>query len=165
MASETTKPELKGVGGWLTFFIFILGIVSPTRMMLNAAYTIHDVRAAEQILGAGTATYITFFWCVVLLSVAVSLTLALLLLGRHRWSTVRIAIGGLWCLALLPTAADVIASMILFPGIAALGMPEILFSVGKSAISATLWTCYLLMSKRVANTYLKDVSETERIFG
>ncbi|UKK85434.1 DUF2569 domain-containing protein [Sphingopyxis sp. BSN-002] len=165
MTDFTEEPQLKGVGGWLGFFVFILGIVSPARMLFQASANIAEVDAAAHLLGPGTGTYVAISWALIIVSVAGSVFMAYRLLAVHRWSSVVIGVIGLWCLAILPTLVDLAVSAIMFPKFAGAAVPEALLSIGKSCISATVWTLYLAKSKRVANTYAKDISETQRIFG
>ncbi len=165
MTNDNGQPPLHGIGGWLGFLIFVLGILSPARMLFRSYANVLEVKAAAHLLGPGTETYIMFNWALIILSVAASLFMAYRLLAVHRWSSVRIVILGLWCLALLPTLADLAISAIMFPAFASAAAPEILLPLGKSGISAIIWTSYLMKSKRVANTYTKDIPETLRIFG
>lgn len=165
MDNDNARPALHGVGGWLGFFVFILGIVSPARMLFQASANIAEVEAAAHLLGPGAGTYVGFSWALIIISAAGSIFMAYRLLAVHRWSSVRIVIVGLWCLAVLPTLFDLALSAIMFPEFAGAAVPDTLLSIGKSCVSATLWTLYLTKSKRVVNTYIKDVSETERVFG
>jgi hypothetical protein len=165
MDNVNGRPDLHGVGGWLGFFVFILGIVSPARMFFQASANIAEVNAAAHLLGPGTGTYVTISWALIIASVAGSVFMAYRLLAVHRWSSVVIVVMGLWCLAILPTLGDLAVSAIMFPQFAGVAIPDALLSIAKSCISATIWTLYLAKSKRVANTYVKDVSETQRIFG
>ncbi len=165
MDNDNARPALHGVGGWLGFFIFILGIVSPVRMLFQANANIAEVKAAAHLLGPGAGTYTGISWAIVIASATGSVFMAYRLLAIHRWSSVVIVVMGLWCLAILPTLIDLTVSAIMFPEFAGAAVPDVLLSIGKSCISATVWTLYLAKSKRVANTYIKDVSEVRRIFG
>lgn len=165
MDNDDARPHLHGVGGWLGFFIFILGIASPARMLFQASANLAEVNAAAHLLGPRTETYVAISWALIIVSVAGSVFMAYRLLAVHRWSSVVIVVMGLWCLAILPTLVDLAASAFMFPGFAGAAIPDALLSIGKSCISATIWTLYLAKSKRVANTYVKDVAETQRIFG
>lgn len=165
MDNDNTRPGLHGVGGWLGLFVFILGIASPARMLFKASANLAEVKDAAHLLGPSTGTYVIFSWALVIVSAAGSVFMAYRLLAVHRWSSVVIVVMGLWCLAILPTLVDLAASAIMFPGFAGAAIPDALLSIGKSCISATIWTLYLAKSKRVASTYIKDVSETQRVFG
>ena len=118
-----------------------------------------------QVLGPNASVYIQFSWALVAASAAGSIFLAYRLLAVHRWSSVRIVLIGLWCLASIPTLIDALVGSILFPKFVGAIVPEALWSAAKSSISATIWTAYLMKSKRVENTYIKDSDETQRIFG
>lgn len=165
MSDDKDRSELQGVGGWLGFLVFVLGILSPARMLFQTIANIRETAIMGQVLGPNTSIYIQFTWALVAVSVAGSIFLAYRLLAVHRWSSVGIVIIGLWCLALLPTLIDAVTASILFPEIVGTMVLEALWSAAKSSISATIWTAYLMKSKRVANTYIKDSDETQRIFG
>ncbi|WP_137871256.1 DUF2569 family protein [Sphingopyxis sp. 2PD] len=165
MSDDKGQSKLQGVGGWLGFLVFILAILSPARMLFQTTANIRETAIMGQVLGPNTSTYIPFTWALVAASVIGSIFLAYRLLAIHRWSSVRIVVIGLWCLASIPTLIDAVVGSILFPEFGGPIVSEALWAAAKSSISATIWTAYLLKSKRVANTYIKDQDETQRIFG
>lgn len=165
MSDDTDRSELQGVGGWLGFLVFVLGILSPARMLFQTIANIRETAIMGQVLGPNASIYIQFSWALVAASAAGSVFLAYRLLAVHRWSSVRIVLIGLWCLASIPTLIDALVGSILFPEFVGAIVSEALWSAAKSSISATIWTAYLMKSKRVANTYIKDNDETQHIFG
>ena len=165
MTDEPMPSELQGTKGWLAFLIFTLGILSPIRTIAQTGQNIELVQTVSSALGPNTETYITISWIITVATIVACLYLACILTMIHRWSTVRIAIIGFWSVALLPTGLDLVAAAILFPSLAGSAFPDVLIDVSKSSIWATIWTAYLLRSKRVANTYIRNPSETVRIFG
>lgn len=165
MVDKADSTELQGIGGWLAFLIVILGLVTPLRIILMATVSNKEIMEVADLLGSGSETYVTFNWVVCALSALVSIAVAIRLANVHRWSSVKICIAGLWGMAVLPGLSDLAMSAILFPKLAGGALPDVALGIGQSSISATLWTAYLLRSKRVANTYIRDLSDTQRIFG
>lgn len=165
MAEYLERRELRGVGGWLAFLVFILGIASPARILVQTSTNLEEVKAAANLLGPGTKTYVSISWAIAAAAAAGSIYLAYRLLSGERWSAVRVTIIGLWTLATVPILMDLVVSAILFPSITAHALGPAAIDLAKSSISATIWTAYLLKSKRVANTYIRDSDETQRIFG
>lgn len=165
MAEYLEQRELQGVGGWLAFLVFILGIASPARILVQTGANLEEVKAAANLLGPGTQTYVSLNWAIAAAAAAGSIYLAYRLLSGERWSAVRVTIIGLWTLATVPILMDLVASALLFPSITVHALAPAAIDLAKSSISATIWTAYLMKSKRVANTYVRDISDTERVFG
>jgi hypothetical protein len=142
----------RGVGGWLAFFLITLGVVTPALTLYSVWLTLSDpaiasafgpswpaFRASETILAAAVLG-ICWFTCWRFLT-------------RFNWQTVRIGMVALGLLALLSVIVEplVLATLTGIP----LGM--IMGAAGAELIRpivySTVWSLYLLRSRRVANTY------------
>lgn len=154
------------MGGWLGFLVFMLTIISPIRILLTTAAGLNVESAVKSQIGPNWQIYEILSWVLAAATVSLTLLVAWRLVYVQRRSTVAITIGGLWAIAVLPTLIDVAFGLLLFPEAARAYFTQwLIWELLRSAISPALWSAYLLRSRRVANTYLKDVSETERIFG
>lgn len=162
MAEYQGQQELRGVGGWLGFLVFILGIATPIRILFETKAAVTHAAIMAQLLGPNVPTYVQFSWALAAICVVGALYLAYRLVAVHRWSTVGIVIVGLWCLYLLPAVIDAVVTSLLFSKVAGGMLVDALWSSAKAAIWATIWTTYLMASKRVANTYGKDEAEALR---
>lgn len=148
-----TDPNLRGVGGWLAFFLVTLGVINPLVLGYSAYQLVGDpdiaatfgdlwptLRNAE--LGL-TAVIIAICWfaCWRFLKV-------------FNWTTVRIGIASLWAIAPLAVFAEAflvsrITGLDYGTVMAEAGGPEMI----RPFVYATVWTIYLLRSQRVRNTY------------
>lgn len=159
MAEYQEQRELRGVGGWLGFLVFILAITTPIQILIETKAAVTHAAIMAQLLGPNVPTYVQFSWALAAASVVGAIYLAYRLVAVHRRSTVGIVIVGLWCLYLLPAAIDAVVTWLLFPKTAGSMLLDALGSSAKGVIWATIWTTYLKASKRVANTYGKDEAE------
>ena len=158
--------SLAGIGGWLTFFLVVLGILSPLRILLETAQ-LHLDPNVRAVLGDNWPLLMSIEW---LLSGAQLACLAFMvwrMINVQVWQSVRIVIAGLWILSIaIPVVELVMVSVI---GGFALG--ELLEGSGltlfQSLIFSSIWTAYLLRSERVANTYPETAGgdEVAEVFG
>jgi len=152
---------LRGVHGWLAFFIISLGILRPLGILFATASDLYGDPAMPGAYGANWPLAQAGEWIVAALLILGCWYLAWCLLTRHVWKTIRIVIPGLWATAFLPPTI-----LMLFIG-ALLPLPfdKLLVLWGgqliRPAIYATIWTAYFLRSERVANTYERYPDENE----
>lgn len=142
------RDGLSGVGGWLAFLVVTLALSALAAIAVSIGVLVY----AGRLPPSPAHTYMLAVAAIGVASGAGYGWLAWLLNTRLDARTPRIAIAGLWLLALLPTAALVAAAAVLLGTGAASGN-----LLGADAIRpivyAAVWTAYLLRSVRVANTY------------
>lgn len=139
---ENTDTKLRGIGGWLLFFLLTFAIFTPLRAGIEASIEL-ETAAADPDTARGTwiglGVYLVFTWAVTAWFVF-----------RRRWSSVLTIIAVLW----LETLFN-IASLAFLPGFD--GAPIMVAVIGFQAVTAfvypSVWTAYLLKSVSVANTY------------
>ena len=102
---EYRLPEVHGVGGWLAFFLVTLGIFTPLRVGFDLFWTFstpnlfgEEVRMIRIIYGIGNGSII-----------AIAGFVTWRLLRVRNWRSVRIAVTGLWSVAIFPHAFEIIA--------------------------------------------------------
>ena len=139
--------QLRGIGGWLFFFLLTFAVFTPLRATVEALVEIRgsadpDVVTATWIL---LGAYLVFTWAVTAWFVLVRKPSSVWLVIVVMWVE---ALGGA-ALLILDGAADFAAmgavTAFVYPGV---------------------WTAYLLKSQRVANTYRRgpSVDDAEETF-
>ena len=144
--------ELRGVNGWLAFFIVTLGIINPAFLIYSDIATLNDpdMRFAY---GSSWNTIVTGELAITAVALAACWFACYRLLKVFNPTSVRIAIGTLWLLALLLLVAEplMISSVMgVSLGVLFQAMGPVLI---RPIVYSTIWTLYLLNSKRVKNTY------------
>ena len=159
MESNSSRTEPVGVGGWLALLIFLLIAVYPILILLRAMANVREAAILNEVLfGPNTQSYISSSWILGFIAASVSIFLAYRLIAARRWSSIRIAVVGLWCLTLIPILADFAMKAAFFTDLTdyrASLIPKTIWAVAISCGFAVVWTAYLMMSKRVAFTYDK----------
>jgi len=77
------------------------------------------------------------------------------------WQSVRIAVAGLWLMALVPSIFELLGVVVVTGLPLGRMLSGMLPTLVRPIIYATLWTSYLLRSERVANTYARYPEEDE----
>jgi hypothetical protein len=147
----------RGVGGWLTFFLVTLGIFTPGASIILTWLSFQDPDAA--------AAYRMYPG---LASASLALTAALIaacwfacwrFLRVFNWQTVRI---GIFTLVGIATLA-IVGEPIIVSAVTGMPFGELLTLLGpeqfRPVVYATIWSLYLLLSKRVRNTYSGTADE------
>ncbi|KQZ72775.1 hypothetical protein ASE06_09865 [Sphingopyxis sp. Root214] len=159
MDDNSAREKLVGVGGWLALLVFLLMIICPILLLLRAMANVREAAILNQVLfGANTQSYISSSWILGFIAASVSIFLAYRLIAARQWSSIRIAVIGLWFLALMPILVDFAMKAAFFTDVAdyrASLVPNALRAAGISCGFSVVWTAYLVMSKRVAYTYDK----------
>lgn len=149
---------LRGVGGWLAFYVIVLSVIQPLRVSIEAFGTYNAPNAAA-VFGDAWPTIQALELALNVLLILGGWFIAWRLVQRPVWQSVRIAIGGMWVLGLGFLTLDLL--IISFLGNQPL--PGVFESSGRlflqPIISGTIWTAYFLRSERVANTYVKETGE------
>lgn len=165
LAETTETPELKGVAGWLRLFVIILAVISPIRAVVQTAGLLQIDPVIEDQLGSKWTIYEGFTWSLTAATIAATLYFAYRLIWVQNRSTVRLVVRGLWVVSIGALALDFIVASVLWPENINQIDAEYVKGVFQSLIFATIWSLYLTKSQRVANTYVDDESEAQRIFG
>ena len=159
-------PSLRGVGGWLAFFLVTLGIFTPLAFIVTGYQVLADPQVAVAYgdvwptLRNAEIAFIAFVLAILWFA-------CWRFLNVFNWTTVRIGIATLWVLAPL----NVFGETFLVSRIAGLDFNELLAETPgpdmvRPFIYATIWTAYLLHSQRVRNTYGGGADESVgEVFG
>lgn len=156
---DFSPDSLKGVGGWLAFLIVILTVLSPVANIGMLAKEFHDIEMESPIMLHISAyvQYKWFCWGAVLVASAISITAGCLLWKKHEWKSVRYTISVLW---LIGPFSIVLVGLYFYMsfGTDMIGgfMKDMSGPFAKSIFWAIVWTAYLLKSKRVRNTYVRQ---------
>lgn len=148
----TSDGGPSGISGVLAFFLITLGILGPLWIVADTLYALGrpDFLAMRTFFPMLTI----FIFSVSAVSLGLRLFAAWRFMKVRNWMTVQIGIAVLWLLAILNllVAPLVISSTMGVPFtllLQAMGPGALLWS----AAYPVVWTAYLLMSKRVRNTY------------
>ena len=154
--------EVRGVKGWLLTFVIIMAVISPG---WAAVQVYRGLYTGDAALMTGVPIFDslrTVAWVTVGFAALVGWFVAWRMLAVHNWTSVRIAIAGIW-LASVGTIALQYVGMTWFVGLPA---DMILLDTGpqdfiRPFIFGLIWTTYLLKSERVANTYRNPDEQAE----
>ena len=153
--------ELRGVAGWLGFFVVIMAVLTPLAAVALTAVGLYQDPDVAAAYGADWSSIQLLEWTLAGLTVAGAWFVAYRLTQKQVWSTVRITIAGIWLIGLgsllvefagISLIADIPMSL-LFEGVG----PEMI----RPIIFGVIWTGYFLRSRRVANTYGQDAAGDE----
>ncbi|HYJ53825.1 MAG TPA: DUF2569 family protein [Allosphingosinicella sp.] len=156
-----------GVGGWLAFFVLVLGFFTPVGMVVSLVSTLYGDPSIAPAYGAQWATLQTFEWSLLAAIAAGCWYIVWRLHKVQVWQTVRMTIAWLWILAIGSTSVDFIGISL----ITGLPVRDLMqgadVEIARPFVFAVVWTAYFLRSKRVANTYLKhdDPEAVAEVFG
>ncbi|HEX8669934.1 MAG TPA: DUF2569 family protein [Allosphingosinicella sp.] len=157
------ERSLRGVGGWLAFLVIVLAVFTPIRVVLSVVGIYSDSSIAAA-LGDNWPLLQAVELGLAAANIGIAWYLAWRLNKVHVPQTVRIVIAGLWLMTFGIIAVEFTA-VVLISGI---GMGALIQnSVGdlvRSLIFCTIWTAYLRLSRRVANTYTEDTDEMGEVF-
>ena len=163
----TRDPNLVGVGGWLLFFVIVLAVLSPLRLVVETAMLLAEEAELAAVFGESFDSVVRFEWALAALIIGVFWFLAWRLVKVHVWRSVQLTIAGIWLMGPVAGLAEValIAAMVEVPA------GDLSAGIGVALLQPTVfcivWTAYLLKSERVANTYLKPghVRDVGEVFG
>ena len=143
---------LTGIAGWLTVFLVIIGILSPLRIIVEQVMLQGDAEAAAGF-GESWNLLSPLEWLLAAGQVALCWFIAWRLIAVRNWQSVRIAVAGIWTVTLGIGGLEVlIVSLVAaFPFGTLLGL--VAGDLARATVFSVIWTAYLLLSKRVANTY------------
>ena len=147
-----------GVGGWLAFFLVVIGIFSPIRVVVELL-GLHNDAATAAAYGDRWSAILGYSWVISAIELAICWFVAWRLLTVHNRLSVQIAIMGIWivsvgALALSFVLVSIVAQLSLAALFAAGGVDLL-----RAFVFAGIWTAYFRLSKRVANTYRDRTGE------
>src|SRR5205085_887296 len=88
--------DLRGVKGWLLTFVIIIALVSPGLSALETWRELHSGATAEFSNIPIFASIRILAWGTVAFAALVGWFVAWRLVAIHNWTSVRLAIGGIW---------------------------------------------------------------------
>lgn len=143
-ANDTPEqaPALRGVGGWLLLLAVGLLIIGP---VINFALLQGELQISQAGKAPSPTSHVEsmLIWGYFAFYASLSFFAGYRLLRRHVPSTIPIVIACMW----LPVLVELLLVLVSGSGNSA-GV-----AVAKSIISTSAWTAYLLLSKRVKNTF------------
>ncbi|MBA4763583.1 DUF2569 family protein [Sphingomonas sp.] len=139
--------QLRGIGGWLLFFLLTFAVFTPLRATIEMLGEIRGSTDPDLVTGLWIflGVYLVFTWAVTAWFVLVRKPSSVWLVIVVMWLE---ALGGATLLILEGAA-----------GLAAMGAIT-------AFVYPTIWTAYLLKSERVANTYRRgpSIDDAEETF-
>jgi hypothetical protein len=151
-----TGDGIGGVGGWLAFFVIVIGVLTPLAMILGNAADLYGDNQIALAMGSAWNSIQVATWGTVAIGLGLCWFIVYRLMRIERWSTVRITIAGIWLLAIGLNFAQILLLSLLS------GIPADQIAVAaavdivRGIVFGIVWTSYFLLSKRVANTYRHD---------
>lgn len=152
----SSPKTLAGVGGWLAFLVAGFIALGP---LVGAARMLSEFQAAESSTSqlADNQLWISFkiaSWGIFAVTAAISVSAGIVLNKIYRPSSVGYAIACLWVIGPIGNFAYLVAAVLTFgEKAAAESLPETLGGIIGAVIVSAIWTAYLLLSKRVSDTY------------
>lgn len=151
-----TGDDIGGVGGWLAFFVIVIGVFTPLGMIFGNAADLYGDAQIASAMGSAWGSIQVAIWGTVAVGLAVCWFIAYRLMRVERWSTVQLTIAGIWLLAVGLNVAQIVLLSLLsgipVREIAAAAAVDLV----RGGVFGLVWTSYFLLSKRVANTYRRD---------
>jgi Protein of unknown function (DUF2569) len=146
MSVPEASPALVGVAGWLAFLAFSLTFLGP---LVTLGRTAADISTAERtnpgLAGSSDwSSLVAMAWLFSIIYCAITIFAGYRLYKHHVPNTVPIVLACLW------TAGPALALI----GLLAFGSDEAAIAdLVRTIFTTGIWTAYLLLSKRVKNTY------------
>lgn len=154
----------RGVGGWLAFFLITLGVITPGASIIVTLLSFND---PDTLLAY--EMYPSLVWTQIAMTtvlMAACWFACWRFLKVFNRATVRIGIGTVLFLTLL----SILVEPMVVSAITGIRFGEIAGAMGpelfRPIVYAAIWTTYLLVSKRVQNTYsgLRSEEELSEVF-
>ncbi len=146
--------ELRGVQGWLLVFVIIIALVSPGWGAIQVYAELYTGQAAFLADEPLFASLRNVAWAMVAFTFLIGWFVAWRLLAVHNWTSVQIAIAGIW----LSSVGSLVLEYVAVTWI--LGLPADALAgqlqpqdIIRPFVFGLIWTTYLLKSQRVENTY------------
>ncbi len=154
--------RVSGVRGWLLLFVANLALLQP--LLVVYAMLVRLGAASETTLAAalGWATYVGAERVIFILIPATAWLLTARLLIVRNWTSIRIALGGIWAMNLGIILLQHIVRVVTLDTSIGDEVTDAVPALLYTAIFCIPWTIYLRRSARVANTYRRD-AEGDRL--
>ena len=147
--------ELKGVGGWLAFFIIALCVIGPMMAISSTFVAFQSFETSTP--GAASLeswqNYKQYTWVVIAFSITLRVIAGFMLASNFKRISVRFTIAVLWITPLIAAIGSYIVALVTFGAEAASDNTDSIIDMAKGLAAAAVWTAYLLKSVRVKNTY------------
>ena len=160
--TNTHKPELYGVGGWLLFFWISLVFISP----LYAAVSLHGYITSQEMSMPGLETFPLwghikgYCWISLICSIILLWFAGNRLVRRLEWKSVRLTILVMWLTGPVSVIIMAIYFYLMFPSLFSMAVDGFFTDFFRSFPYPLIWTLYLLKSERVRNTYVKTEKQS-----
>lgn len=152
------KDELYGVRGWLALLVVGMCILGPLIAIGETSSNLHAAERESAHL-ANLPLWVNYkqaMWRLIALICGILIFGGWSLWKHYQSSSVYIAITCLWVANIIAVVGDyAITSSILGADIAASSTNEYVGMTIRALVAPTVWTLYLLNSKRVQNTYFE----------
>ncbi|HEX8526571.1 DUF2569 family protein [Allosphingosinicella sp.] len=151
------QERLRGVAGWLAFLCIVLMFISPAWSLIGTGIEFNGAERDHPGLSEipEWRTVKIFVWLLTGAGAVLSIYAGWRLNSVHRPSSVRLAIATMWALGpgslLIGGAVAALAFDVAF-----LSDPQDTRDLARSIAAPSLWTFYLLLSRRVKNTYYEE---------
>lgn len=164
MAYDTRA--LRGIGGWLAFFVLTLTVFTPIGAVMGVVGNIYSDATLPAAYGARWPLIQGSAWLQAAGVIGGAWFMAWRLIRVQTWRSVVIVIGGLWILAVFPTIFDLVTVALIAQVSIGLLISESGFALIQPLFYSAIWSAYLLRSERVANTYARygDDSDLVAVF-
>ena len=152
-ADPSVKPARVGVGGWLGFLAISLVVLGPLVTVAMTAAEISNLKSLNPDAAATPqwSNAVAVSWATVIAYSAISIFAGYRLFKHHVWRTVPIVIACMWIAGPGVGILSLMAMDDMSGGNVTAG--DVGAGLGKSIVSCFGWTLYLLLSRRVKNTY------------
>lgn len=156
------NDELRGVKGWLLTFVIILAVISPLAVIGLTIRDLYGDPLIQTAYGDLWSSVESFEWAHSIVTILASWFVAWRLVAVHNWLSVKIAIAGIWLIAVGGVLTELFG-VSLITGVAFGDLFGASASPGlfRPLIFCAIWTAYLLKSERVANTYRDPGAQAE----
>lgn len=150
------RRDLRGVAGWLGWLVFAMCVIGPLISLGSSSGDIAQAERANPFLTTipGWSDYKRLTTAIQTAAAVCLFIGGILLWKRHKRSSVYIAIASLWVAnlgAVLAHHVSLVQTLPQFADDATFNQTGL--AVFKAILIAGVWTLYLLLSRRVKNTY------------
>jgi hypothetical protein len=152
--------EISGIGGWLLLFVLTLGVFTPFTIIYLLFATFSNGFAYDQMSAMpGLPAYRAGVAILRVASLSTCLFLTWRLCKVRTWQTIRLTIMLIWIMGLGVAVGELLLiALLIGDPFAGVSIREFV-PLARVAAYATIWTAYLLRSRRVANTYPRHGDE------
>lgn len=159
------RQDPRGVAGWLGWLVFAMCVVGPLVLLGSSSGDIAQAERANPFLTTipGWSDYKRLTTAIQAAAAACLFIGGILLWKRHKRSSVYIAIASLWVAnfgAVLAHHFSLVHTLPQFADDETWNQTGL--AVFKAILIAGVWTLYLLLSRRVKNTYASATTPTHR---